>query len=645
MARSVVDTAGGLTGRRIESLLSARLHVEPQLAGDTLVFVSNLSGHLSLYAMDVAGGMPQPLLPPQIALQNPELVGGHLFQVLPSLERIVVLVDRDGDEVYESRLVPLAGGFPEPLAPEAFAGKRAHLIDVDLAESIAYFHVELLEESLQQTIRVHLETGEADVLGESRYGAYPAAWTPDHARVFLVDSYTIGDSVLYELQDGERGVLHGTPLEEREEGREYPLMGLRAAHGTVSGQGILLATSLFADTGAPGYLNLSGGGEIEPVAIEGIVHEGVGELEDLEHLEGERYAAIYNIDGCSWAYEVRLDESARSLHVERVLVGRGELEGGILHGLSYDETSGAFALSYCTATDPTQLWILGPDAAATPSRKTHERVLGLTPELLAAGEDASFESHDGLRVSARLYLPSPELGHEGPRPLVYYVHGGPQSQERPNFAWFSMPLIQALALDGFAVFVPNARGSSGYGLEYMKRVDRDWGGLDRLDHVHAMTEVLSQDDRVDVSRAGVVGRSYGGYMTLMLASLHPELWRGAVDMFGPYDLLTFMDRMPETWKPYFSLAVGDPVRDRDFLLDRSPRTHIEEIACPLLVIQGQNDPRVVERESHDLVEHLRGVGKTVDYLVFEDEGHDVLKFGNRVRCYERIVGFFAEHLS
>jgi dipeptidyl aminopeptidase/acylaminoacyl peptidase len=116
-------------------------------------------------------------------------------------------------------------------------------------------------------------------------------------------------------------------------------------------------------------------------------------------------------------------------------------------------------------------------------------------------------------------------------------------------------------------------------------------------------------------------------------------------MFGPYDLLTFMDRMPETWKPYFSLAVGDPVRDRDFLLDRSPRTHIEEISCPLLVIQGKNDPRVVERESHDLVEHLRGVGKTVDYLVFEDEGHDVLKLGNRVRCYDAIVGFFDEHLA
>ena len=646
MARSVVDTAGGLTGRRIESLLSARLHVEPQLAGDRLVFVSNLSGHLSLYAMEVAGGMPQPLLPPQIALQNPELVGGHLFQVVPALERIVLLVDRDGDEVYEPRVIPLSGGFPEPLASEAFAGKRAHLIDVDLVENVAYFQAELLAESLEQAIRVDLESGEAEVLGESAYGAYPAAWTPDHARVVLADSYTMGDSVLYELDGkGARRLLHGTPLEEREEGREYPLAGLRGAHGTASGQGVVLGTSLFSDTGSPGYLDLSGAGEIEPVAIEGLVHEGTGELEDLVHLEGDRYAATYNIDGCSWAYEVRLDEDARRLRVERLLVGRGELEGGILHGLSFDEASGAFALSYCTATDPTQLWVLEPDARATPTRKTHERVLGLAPELLAAGEDASFESHDGLRVSARLYLPSPGLGHEGPRPLVYYVHGGPQSQERPNFAWFSMPLIQSLVLEGFAVFVPNARGSSGYGLEYMKRVDRDWGGLDRLDHVHALTEVLPHDDRVDVSRAGVVGRSYGGYMTLMLAALHPELWRGAVDMFGPYDLLTFMDRMPESWKPYFSLAVGDPVRDRDFLVERSPRPHIEGIACPLLVIQGQNDPRVVERESHDLVEHLRGVGKSVDYLVFEDEGHDVLKFGNRVRCYERIVGFFGEHLS
>ena len=101
----------------------------------------------------------------------------------------------------------------------------------------------------------------------------------------------------------------------------------------------------------------------------------------------------------------------------------------------------------------------------------------------------------------RLYLPAPALGYVGPRPLVYYIHGGPQGQERPDFAWFSMPLIQHLTLNGCAAFVPNVRGSTGYGLSYTKRVDRDWGGQDRLDHVHAMTEVLPRDERQDHHQA------------------------------------------------------------------------------------------------------------------------------------------------
>jgi dipeptidyl aminopeptidase/acylaminoacyl peptidase len=456
----------------------------------------------------------------------------------------------------------------------------------------------------------------------------------------------MGDSVLYEVDaSGRRTMLYGTPIDERDPESEIPLTGFRSARGTTSGRGVLLVTTLFDDTGSLGYLELARPGEVDPVPISGLTHDGMGELERIQHLEDDRVALVYNIDGCSWVYDANFDESSKTVAASRVLLGQGELANGVLHGLHYDKASERFAVSFCTATAPTQLYVLGADVATEPARRTNERALGLAPELLSSGEDASFESHDGLRVSARLYLPSDELGFSGPRPLVYYVHGGPQSQEQPNFAWFSMPLIQALTLEGFAVFVPNARGSTGYGLDYSKRVDRDWGGLDRLDHVHAMTEVLPHDPRVDATRAGVVGRSYGGYMTLTLAARHPELWRAAVDMFGPYDLFTFMDRLPETWKPYFAMSVGDPEADRDFLIDRSPKTHIADISCPLLVIQGQNDPRVVERESRDVVEELRGHGREVDYLVFDDEGHDVLKLGNRVRCYQRIVGFFSQHLA
>jgi len=204
-----------------------------------------------------------------------------------------------------------------------------------------------------------------------------------------------------------------------------------------------------------------------------------------------------------------------------------------------------------------------------------------------------------------------------------------------------------LTLRGFGVFVPNVRGSTGYGLSYTKHVDRDWGGQDRLDHVHAMTKVLPKDKRLDVSRAAVVGRSYGGYMTLMQAGLHPDLWKASCDMFGPYDLLTFSERIPETWKPYFKIALGDPAipKEKTFLIERSPKTHLENMKAPMLVIQGRNDPRVVAAESEDLVKQLRAKGKRLDLLIFEDEGHDVLKYENRVICYNAITDFFTKYLK
>ncbi len=632
------------TGGRIESLLSARLFLNPQLAGDKVYFVSDLAGRLSLYRMDVGGSVPEPLLPPGIALQNPELLGGIPFYVLPDLDRIVLMLDSDGDENYQPRVIPLDGGFPEPLNEETFGGLRTHLVDVDPDTATGYAFAESSEEAKLSGLRIDLATGETEVLGEGMHGPFPVAWTPDHSRAVLGDGYTAGDVVLYERDPdtGEKTMLWGTLLEDREEGVEHPLLGLQSGHVTESEQGLLIGTSLFDDAYGPGYLAFDNPGEVEPVELTGAVHEGVGELERFQHIDGDKYLAVFNIDGVSWAYEADFDETARAMKLGRVLVGEGELAGGVLHGIARDKETGRWALSFCTATTPTQLFVL--DADGTPAQQTQERPLGIDPSLLSAGEDASYVSHDGLRTSARLYLPAPELGYEGPRPLVLYVHGGPQGQERPNFAWFSMPLIQALTLEGFAVFVPNVRGSTGYGMDYMKRVDHDWGGQDRLDHVHALTEVLPNDERVDTSRAGVVGRSYGGYMTLTLAGRHPDLWSGAVDMFGPYDMFTFLDRIPPTWKPYFELAIGHPERDKDFLTEISPKTHMDNLTCPMLVIQGKNDPRVVEQESADLVEAMRAQGKDVDYLMFEDEGHDVLKLPNKVRCYEAIVDFFKKHL-
>ncbi len=632
---------------RVESLMSARLFAVPQYAGKKIFFLNNASGHLSLYSMNFGGSVPVPLLPPHIALQNSHLIGGLSFYAFQKLGKILVMIDRDGDENYQPMMIPLEGGFPEPAFDNFFASYRAHLGECDGERNIVYLFAERRDKPMNETYRGDLKTGKLTKIAESEFGIGVIARSKDHKKLLLGTGYTVGDAVLYFWQDGKRKLLYGKPLEDRAEGEKVALNGLGAAAFSPGEKGAIVTSSVFEDTYSLGYIDFAKPGELQKVELKGVKHKGVGEMTGLAHLFKDRYTITFNIDGCSWVYDGVFDEKNLRMTLKHTLVGAKPLDNGMLEGVNYDGREDVFAFAFSTATSPTQIYTISGKKRNKITRHTAEKILGISDGTLSKGEDASFISHDGLRVSARLYLPSTKLDFKGPRPVVYYVHGGPQGQERPDFAWFSMPLIQFLTLRGFAVFVPNARGSTGYGLSYTKHVDRDWGGQDRLDHVHAMTNVLPKDKRLDVSRSAVVGRSYGGYMTLMQAGLHPELWKASCDMFGPYDLLTFSERIPETWKPIFKLSIGDPEKpeDRANLIERSPKTHLHNMSAPMLVIQGRNDPRVVAAESEDLARELKSKGKDIELLVFEDEGHDVLKYENRVKCYNAIADFFAKHLS
>jgi dipeptidyl aminopeptidase/acylaminoacyl peptidase len=171
----------------------------------------------------------------------------------------------------------------------------------------------------------------------------------------------------------------------------------------------------------------------------------------MEHLIDTRFSLEFNIDGCSWLYEAELDPIHKEFSIIQVLVGEAELANGVLFSSDYDKITDQFSFSFSNAVAPTQIYTSKRTGKSVLERHTNEKVLGIPVHLLSTGEDASFISHDGTRVSARLYLPSDDLGYSGKLPLVYYIHGGPQSQERPDFAWFSMPIIQFLTLNGFAL--------------------------------------------------------------------------------------------------------------------------------------------------------------------------------------------------
>src|SRR5437016_2736419 len=584
----------------IESLLSARLLLEPQIVGDRIYFLSDLAGTLSLYSIASSGSIPEPLLPGGLALVNPHIMPGDNFHVLPKLGKVLVMIDKLGDENYQPNVIPLNGGIPEPLFGDKYRDEQIACVHCDKDKNIAYFFRDNRKTPDIECLKVNLETGEVKSLGTSIYGNTCNGVSSDHSTVILADGYTAGDVVLYYWKEGmtTRKLLYGVPLDQRD-GKQVPLTGIGWCSFVDNNKGLFFESTIFHDNGGLTYLSLDDPSKAIDVPIEGLRHSGVGEMAGVRRVKGDVFVLEYNIDGASWAYEGRFHSGTPpTFEVERVLIGNQPLSDGVVLGLEWQiknekPLQTEYVFSFTRANSPSQIYHIPIGEKVAAERLSSEKVLGIPDEYLSAGEDASYTSFDGLRVSARLYLPSSKLGYKGPRPLVEYVHGGPQGQERPDFTWFSMPLIQYLTLNGFAVFVPN-----------------------------------------------VVGRSYGGYMTLTLASRHPELWKAAVDMFGPYDLPTWVSRIPPTWQTYFRLSLGDPVKDKDFLVERSPKTYMNQLSAPLMILQGKHDPRVPEPESAQLVKDLREGGVNVDYVVYEDEGHDVLRFKNRVHCYNTITEFF-----
>jgi hypothetical protein len=276
---------------RIESLLSARLFLRPQVVGNRIYFLSNLSGQVSLYAMDDGGSVPEPLLPPNIALQNPHLIGGKSFSVFPGLDKILVMIDKDGDENYQPMLIPTSGGFPEPAFNNFFDGSRVHLGECDSASNFVYLMADSLKDGIYSTYQGNLESSSMQKLAESPWGFNPGDANKDHTRVAMVEGYSVGDDVLYLWERGsELKLLYGSPIDTRQPGQEVPLTAFFAPSFANQEQGLLFGTALFEDALGLGYIDLKNHQQILPVKFTGTVHQGVGQFEDLIHLTGDRFS-------------------------------------------------------------------------------------------------------------------------------------------------------------------------------------------------------------------------------------------------------------------------------------------------------------------------------------------------------------------
>jgi dipeptidyl aminopeptidase/acylaminoacyl peptidase len=260
---------------------------------------------------------------------------------------------------------------------------------------------------------------------------------------------------------------------------------------------------------------------------------------------------------------------------------------------------------------------------------------------LAVMEPFSYRARDGLTVHGYVTFP-PGVERVG-LPAIVNVHGGPWHRDM----WGYDPESQWLANRGYACVQVNYRGSTGYGKAFANAGDREWGRAMHTDLLDAVAYLVGEGS-IDAGRVGIYGGSYGGYAALVGAAFTPEAFRCAVDMVGPSSLITLIESVPEYWKPMIALfhtKVGNPETERDFLWERSPLSRVDDIAIPLLIAQGKNDPRVTVVEAEQIVAALSEKGIDHEYLLFEDEGHGLAKPENRERFYAAVERFLAQHLG
>src|SRR5262245_53625039 len=280
------------------------------------------------------------------------------------------------------------------------------------------------------------------------------------------------------------------------------------------------------------------------------------------------------------------------------------------------------------------------------TKKATKLTDSLNPEInqadLVDSQVIRYKSFDGVEIPSILYKPK-QASAQNKVPAVVLVHGGPGGQTRVGYS----ALTQYLVNHGYVILGVNNRGSSGYGKSFFTSDDGKHGREPLWDCIEAK-KYLASLGYVDEKKIGIAGGSYGGYMVLAALAFKPEEFAVGVDLFGVANWVRTLKSIPPYWESFrktFYREIGDPDKDLENLKAISPLFHAGKIVKPLIVLQGANDPRVIKRESDEIVENIKKRNGVVEYVLFDNEGHGFTKKANEIRAYKAILDFLDRYLK
>jgi dipeptidyl aminopeptidase/acylaminoacyl peptidase len=603
-------------GGSIEAFLSARSIASATMPpdGKRVAFLTNITGFNQVWITSSEGGWPEQLtfLPDRVQFVQ--------WSPAPDASRLPLIYGQDagGNERTALFLLSPEGGPPEPLTsnPRAihnFGGWSPDGTRIAYASNERderFFDIYVLDVAGRRAERVLQHDGENAV----------AAWSPDGKALVIRRVHGSFNSDLTLLDLATR---RETPLTAHEGKAEY------AAVAWPPGDIVYVSTDQGRDV-----LNLAAIDIRHPRVT--FLEEGKDDVSSLAFSrDGRRMAIAWNAGGATRLSLRDGGVNGRELPAPRV-------PAGIIGGFEFTADGRLLLMRVESSSEPGDAWLHDTTTGKT-TQLTHSSTGGVPRAAFVEPEMVDYPTFDGRSIPALLYMPKPGAGAAGAahrHPAVVLVHGGPESQSRPTF----QPVIQYFVNRGFAVLAPNIRGSTGYGRKYHMLDDARLRG-DAIKDIAAAAAWLKASDRIDGDRLAVMGGSYGGYMTLAAVTFHPDLWAAAVDIVGISSFRSFLKNTGAWRQTHRASEYGDPVKDAEFLDSISPLNFVDRITAPLFVVQGANDPRVPRTEAEQIVESLKRRGRPVEYMVFDDEGHGVVKLANRIKAYGAIADFLDQHLK
>lgn len=320
-----------------------------------------------------------------------------------------------------------------------------------------------------------------------------------------------------------------------------------------------------------------------------------------------------------------------------------DIPTGLIENLEFNGQGNKLGLTLSTAQSPSDIYVLSLKKSPLGHKKlvrwTQSEVGGLDSAQFVTPELIHFHSFDKRSIPAFIYKPN---NRTQKHPVIINIHGGPEQQYRPSFRSLTQLWVSEF---NAAVVAPNVRGSSGYGKEYLG-LDNGFLREDSVKDIGALLDWIKAQPDLDEDRVIVLGRSYGGYMALASAVNYSDRLKGAIDIVGISNFVTFLENTKDYRRDLRRVEYGDE-RDpkmREYLESISPNNQVDKIQVPLFVVQGQSDPRVPVTEAEQIVNALRKEGKPVWYMNALNEGHGYRKKENRDLYMQAVMLFLKQYL-